>query len=392
MFLVGMDMDFDTFRAKLKPAIFSALMPTVSCFIFAIPLLWVLDSEEFTGKNSSKALFLFFFFPFFFSPFSSFCARLHVEVFRMILLQIVLYLFLGVVMALTSLPVLARILGEYHLQGTPFGIYTLTAAATGDIIAFPLLSVAIALSSAVSSLSILWVFLLLLGDAVFVAAFVFPVMKFIERRSRGAEHFSQFTIFLIFVVLFSSAFLTEIFGISYVIGAFQALHFILFYICIHNIFSLSRFYLRSDGWAQVGLMMPRNSVLLADLSSKLEDVVVILFMPGTRFSSGTTILFFLRLLYWRSLYRTDQHAVFFTMSGLRTQLADISSLDLWLITLLIIALATVGTLTGAVPAGRLFGKLSWPDSISFGFLMNTKVHRELLHPSPPPPSRVLLIF
>lgn len=97
------------------------------------------------------------------------------------------------------------------------------------------------------------------------------------------------------------------------------------------------------GAFQVGLVMPRRGNIIGQLSGKIEDICLVLFLP-----------------------------LYFASSGQKTDLKSINSGILWAITVCIIATATVGKLLGCVPAVKLLARFSWRDSFSFGVFMNTK--------------------
>jgi Kef-type K+ transport system membrane component KefB len=54
-------------------------------------------------------------------------------------------LFLGIAMSITTFTLLVRILEERELQGTELGSTAIFCAAVGDLFAWPLLSLALAL-------------------------------------------------------------------------------------------------------------------------------------------------------------------------------------------------------------------------------------------------------
>jgi Kef-type K+ transport system membrane component KefB len=178
MFVVGMEIDLDLLRAKIKPAILVAICGIAVPFAFTLPLIWILGSSDFTTVSDLG----------------------------------IFYLFLGVVSSISALPVLARILSEFKLFTTPLGVFTLTAASIDDLIAWPLLALSVVLVGATSALSILW---LLLAAGVNVALLVFvvrPLFRSIARKIKHSETLPQFAIFLLMVTLFALAFVSEIIG------------------------------------------------------------------------------------------------------------------------------------------------------------------------------------
>lgn len=69
--------------------------------------------------------------------------------------------------------------------------------------------------------------------------------------------------------------------------------------------------------------------------------------------------------------------LFFTFTGLRTQIGLLDDLQGWLLCLLIIAVASLGKLGGSAVAARFTG-MSWSESLQLGALMNTRGLMELI--------------
>ena len=69
--------------------------------------------------------------------------------------------------------------------------------------------------------------------------------------------------------------------------------------------------------------------------------------------------------------------LFFAFTGLRTQIGLLNDANAWLICALLILIATVGKLGGAMVAARVTG-VSWLDSFALGALMNTRGLVELI--------------
>ena len=68
---------------------------------------------------------------------------------------------------------------------------------------------------------------------------------------------------------------------------------------------------------------------------------------------------------------------FFALTGLRTQIALVSSAADWVMCLAIVAIATAGKLGGTTLAGRASG-MSWRFAARLGALMNTRGLMELI--------------
>ena len=98
----------------------------------------------------------------------------------------------------------------------------------------------------------------------------------------------------------------------------------------------------------VGTAMPREREFVRDLTERLEDVTVVLFLP-----------------------------LFFASAGLKTSIGLVSGAEMWGFTALIVAVAVVAKYGGSAVAARV-GGLSWRESRALGVLMNTRGLMELV--------------
>ncbi|HYW51843.1 MAG TPA: cation:proton antiporter, partial [Gemmatimonadaceae bacterium] len=228
-------------------------------------------------------------------------------------------LFIGISLSVTAFPVLARILTDRKLQGTPMGIVALTCAAVDDVTAWCLLAAVIAVaksdpSSAVSTL------VLTAGYVTLMLLVVRPVvLRFVDRTSAGVTSASQGTMAIVVVALVASALATEAAGAHAIFGAFL-----------------------------LGAIIPFDSVLARDLTSKLEDFVVVLLLPA-----------------------------FFAFTGMRTEVGLVSGAWEWFVCAVIIAVASIGKFGGSYAAARIAG-FDRHDAASLGILMNTRGLMELI--------------
>jgi hypothetical protein len=97
-----------------------------------------------------------------------------------------------------------------------------------------------------------------------------------------------------------------------------------------------------------GMIMPRHARLNEEITRRIDDFVVTLLLP-----------------------------VFFVYTGLRTNVGLLDRPELWLLTLLLIAVAILGKLFGAAAAARVVG-YDWKASSVIGTLMNTRGLTELI--------------
>ena len=98
----------------------------------------------------------------------------------------------------------------------------------------------------------------------------------------------------------------------------------------------------------MGMIMPRHSRMNEEITRRIEDFVVTLLLP-----------------------------LFFAYTGLRLNVGLLDRPELWLLTLLLIAIAIVGKLAGAAIAARVAG-YDWKASAVIGSLMNTRGLTELI--------------
>lgn len=226
-------------------------------------------------------------------------------------------LFLGVAMSITAFPVLARILTDRRLDQTDLGVIALSCAATDDVTAWCLLAfvVGVAQSQVAGAVTVC---LLALGYIAVMFLLVRPIAQRWVAWAEPRDWDRRATPFLLMAVL-GSAFCTEAIGIHAVFGAFL-----------------------------LGAVIPHDSRVAKDLTSKLRDVVTILLLPA-----------------------------FFAVTGMNTRIDLISSSQDWLVCGVIILVATVGKFGGSFVAARLVGNDS-RTSAALGILMNTRGLMELI--------------
>ncbi|KAJ7504288.1 Sodium/hydrogen exchanger family-domain-containing protein [Mycena galericulata] len=230
-------------------------------------------------------------------------------------------LFTGVAYSITAFPVLCRILTELKLLDTTVGIVVLSAGVGNDIIGWTLLALSVALVNAGSGLTALWILMICVGWTLFL---LFPgkyALRWLAHKTGSIENgptifFMTVTILLVF----GSAFFTDIIGVHAIFGAFVA-----------------------------GLIVPREGGLAIALTEKLEDMVTIIFLP-----------------------------LYFTLSGLSTNLGLLNDGITWGFTIAIITLAFAGKFGGCTLASKYVAGFSWRESSTIGSLMSCKGLVELI--------------
>jgi Kef-type K+ transport system membrane component KefB len=221
-------------------------------------------------------------------------------------------LFMGVALAITAFPVLARILADRQLDKTPLGVVALSCAAIDDVTAWCLLALVVGVHQAQVDGAILVVAL-----AVLYLAFMFVIARPVAARVfapfRDEAQVSSSVVAGVLAAVLTSALITEAIGIHAIFGAFL-----------------------------LGAVIPHDSAVVRVFHRKLHDVVTILLLPA-----------------------------FFAYTGLRTQIGLVEGLVPWLMCGTIIVVGTVGKFGGTLAAARFTG-LTWRDSAALGALMNTR--------------------
>lgn len=229
-------------------------------------------------------------------------------------------LFLGASMSITAFPVLARILTERGLHRTRLGTVTITCAAIDDVTAWCILAVVVTVARADGIAGAAPTLAL---SILFIAAMLLIVRPLLGRLARIHEDQGRLSgpvMATLFVGLVLSALATDRIGIHAIFGAFL-----------------------------FGVILPQRAELTEELFDKLEDFSVILLLP-----------------------------LFFAFSGLRTDVLELGTdPQLWLYTLLVLAVAVAGKWGGSAIAARVVG-MGWRDAWSLGALMNCRGLTELV--------------
>ena len=223
-------------------------------------------------------------------------------------------LLVGTAMAITAFPVLARLLSEKNMLGTKIGTLALTSAAAGDVVAWCLLALVISVIHAQGVGSIALTIGLLVLFIVVMLTVIRPLLLVADRRIKSKPLLLALTM----VLLLLAASATNAIGIHPVFGAFM-----------------------------MGVILPRRAVFIDQVRS-IDSTNSLLFLP-----------------------------LYFVYSGLRTHVGLINSPALWLICLVVLAVACCGKIFSGTFSARLLGD-SWKESFTLGTLMNTRGLVELI--------------
>lgn len=228
-------------------------------------------------------------------------------------------LFIGIAMSITAFPVLARIIKEKNIGDTRYGSMAITCAAADDITAWYILALIIAISVS-GSLSSSFVLLFLI--AFYVVTMFYVIRPLFARIGQAqSERLSMNGMSFIIVLLLLSSLATEAIGVHALFGAFMA-----------------------------GAMMPSSAV------SRLKELIA----PRLEYVSLLVLL-----------------PLFFALTGLRSEIGLLNSVNAWIVCGGIIVIAVFGKLFGSALASKYMG-FSWRDSFTLGILMNTRGLMELV--------------
>ncbi|KAJ1548898.1 K(+)/H(+) antiporter [Cladochytrium tenue] len=233
-----------------------------------------------------------------------------------------LLIFIGVAMSVTALPVLARILTERNLLHTPVGVTVISAAAVDDAVGWTALALVIALVSAATPLTGIYILLTVIAFALFMLIVMRPVLLRTyqyfsslhnQNANRESETISRPMVIVSFMTCLIASFFTSAVGIHPIFGAFLT-----------------------------GLCLPRENGFAMKFSEKIEELVSVVLLP-----------------------------LYFTYSGLNTNIGAINSGMAGLSLVLVVLGCMTGKIGGCTIAARLNG-LSWRESFAVGILMDTK--------------------
>ncbi len=228
-------------------------------------------------------------------------------------------LFLGIAMSITAFPVLARILEERGMMHAAVGRMAIACAAIGDVSAWCLLALVVALvhadGVAAAGLSAALALLLVLGLHLLAK----PLLQRAFGAALTADRSGASALALALVLLLVCSVFTEVIGIHALFGAFLA-----------------------------GTAMPAGAAFREPLRERLNGFSAVGLLP-----------------------------LFFALTGLRTQVGLLQGVQDWLLCGLIVAVAVAGKLGGTLLAARSTGS-SWRESFTLGALMNTRGLVELI--------------
>ncbi len=230
-------------------------------------------------------------------------------------------LFVATAFSITALPVLGRIMMEFGMTRTKLGVIGISVAAITDVVGWLLLAIVTAVS--LSSFSLAGFGKTLGSLALYVAVcwlLVRPALHRAVKHSVVTEHrFSDNLLGLLIATIFLSAMATYQIGIFAIFGGFM-----------------------------MGVLLHDQHEVVKAWRKKVGEFVTVFFLP-----------------------------IFFTYTGLRTNVGALNSWELWGWCGLLIVLATIGKFGGCYLAARWSG-LTHAESKVVGIMMNTRALMELI--------------
>jgi Kef-type K+ transport system membrane component KefB len=226
--------------------------------------------------------------------------------------------FLGLAMSITAVPVLARILIDLRLDGTPVGAVALGAAAVGDGVAWLGLALILAVTGGGSGWQTLTAVLLAAGFVLAAVFVIRPLLAALIARI-GADRHRALVPIVVATALGFAAF-SQLIGFHVVVGAFL-----------------------------FGAVMPRGSTLVAYLDEQLRGFAISVLLP-----------------------------LFFVGIGLTTSVGLIGSSPARLLVFAAVLVAAIATKIVGAGAGARLAALSGRDALRIGALMNCRGVTELV--------------
>ncbi len=230
-------------------------------------------------------------------------------------------LFVATAFSITALPILGRIMMEFNMTRTPIGVIAISAAAINDVVGWLLLAFVTLLTQSGFDGAGFALKVALVG--VFFAASWYgarPLMKrVLGRLGAGRGELSEHLLGCVLAAIFLSAMTTYQLGIFAIFGGFT-----------------------------MGVLLHDEPAFVAAWRARVGPFVTVFFLP-----------------------------IFFTYTGLRTNIGGLGSASAWGWCALIVFLATLGKFGGAWIAARLAG-LNPMESRILGVMMNTRALMELI--------------
>lgn len=230
-------------------------------------------------------------------------------------------LFIAVAFSITAVPILGRILIEFGLTQTPLGVLTISAAAANDAIGWILLTVIATIAAGSHDFEMIlrhtgWLILYLALAWVLVRPMI---ARALDAHALKSGELSQQGLAGLLLLVFGSALITSQLGIFAIFGGFVA-----------------------------GVLLHDRRDVLRAWNARTQDLISVFFLP-----------------------------IFFTYTGLRTDIGSLNGESLWAWCGLLLILAMGGKFIACYWAARWAG-LNRFEARCIGILMNTRALMELI--------------
>jgi Kef-type K+ transport system membrane component KefB len=226
-------------------------------------------------------------------------------------------MFLGASIATTAFPMLARIIFEQGLSGTPLGTLALICGATDDALSWCILAVVLAVHRGNPTTAATAI----VGGVIYTALLLTFGRRALSGLGAGSERHNSISapaLSTVLILLMICSWFTDVIGIYAIFGAFV-----------------------------LGVAMP-SGFFAEQLTARLEPLVTTLLLP-----------------------------LFFVYSGLNTQIGLVNSPMLWAVTAGILFVSIAGKGIACTLAARL-RKVPFREAVALGSLMNARGLIELI--------------
>lgn len=228
--------------------------------------------------------------------------------------------FIGTALTITAFPTLARILHEKNIVNSRLGVLSILSASIQDVVSWILLGLVTIMCTTKEYSAI---FLMIAGVLVLLIILFYLIRPQLEKvavKVLAFEDLSTFHFGIIILLLLVCALITDILGLYSVFGGFI-----------------------------LGLALPRKGFFIEAISMRIKDITLILLLP-----------------------------VFFTFSGLNTNLLKLMQFELLIPTLVIFIFAFASKYVSCTFTMRWVSGFSWRESSAIGALVNSRGLMELI--------------
>lgn len=236
--------------------------------------------------------------------------------------RLVFSLFVATALAISAIPVIAKVLMDMNLMRRDIGQTILAAGMSDDTIGWILLSVVAGLAAgdAVTTGSVLTT----VGNVVAFMLFSFTIGMWLVRKLltyvQDEVQSTDRLLSLVIILMFTWGAITQALNLEAILGAFV-----------------------------IGIIFGTMPRLPDDVHRKLESIALAIFAP-----------------------------IFFAVAGLKVNIINLFDPQLLVITLIVIAIATLGKVAGTYFGARVFGGKDHWTALSFGAGLNARGAMEII--------------